>query len=403
MAPKDVTMLGDCIAMLSAVNPSPVLTDMFQPLRGKAPFWPAEVANARIGKDLEVWGHISMKLLPAFIKASKVVYTEKELAELGCILPLRCLNLLFESLEPKIVAEAIVSRPKLSSDILLYLWKNRTKLPRNLVSIVDMNHVAEAISAEGLPKEWTTAERELKRTLFEKDGFQKFLIENADGDIPSIIDALQRVRTFQMGECQSILVKLARHSDELMAHIENEGGKRLMGAGETETSAAQPDITSQASFTKLTQELEDLITVQIPENVKAIEHARGFGDFRENAEYDAAKERRRFLHRRRAELENLVATIQTTNFKNVKINDHVVLGSTVTLADASGKTTDYYVLGALDGDPDNNRISYKTKLGEILTTTKVGDTVKLPGLGDRTVKAVSALPEAMRKELAEEA
>ena len=403
MAPKDVTMLGDCIAMLSAVNPSPVLTEMFQPLRGKAPFWPAEVANARIGKDLEVWGHISMKLLPAFIKASKVVYTEKELAELGCILPLRCLNLLFESLEPKIVAEAIVSRPKLSSDILLYLWKNRTKLPRNLVSIVDMNHVAEATSAEGLPKEWTTAERELKRTLFEKDGFQKFLIENADGDIPSIIDALQRVRTFQMGECQSILVKLARHSDELMAHIENEGGKRLMGAGETETSAAQPDITSQASFTKLTQELEDLITVQIPENVKAIEHARGFGDFRENAEYDAAKERRRFLHRRRAELENLVATIQTTNFKNVKINDHVVLGSTVTLADASGKTTDYYVLGALDGDPDNNRISYKTKLGEILTTTKVGDTVKLPGLGDRTVKAVSALPEAMRKELAEEA
>lgn len=403
MAPKDVTMLGDCIAMLSAVNPSPVLTEMFQPLRGKAPFWPAEVANARIGKDLEVWGHISMKLLPAFIKASKVVYTEKELAELGCILPLRCLNLLFESLEPKIVAEAIVSRPKLSSDILLYLWKNRTKLPRNLVSIVDMNHVAEAISAEGLPKEWTTAERELKRTLFEKDGFQKFLIENADGDIPSIIDALQRVRTFQMGECQSILVKLARHSDELMAHIENEGGKRLMGAGETETSAAQPDITSQASFTKLTQELEDLITVQIPENVKAIEHARGFGDFRENAEYDAAKERRRFLHRRRAELENLVATIQTTNFKNVKINDHVILGSTVTLADASGKTTDYYVLGALDGDPDNNRISYKTKLGEILTTTKVGDTVKLPGLGDRTVKAVSALPEAMRKELAEEA
>ncbi len=403
MAPKDVTMLGDCIAMLSAVNPAPVLTEMFQPLRGKAPFWPAEIASAQIGKDLEVWGHISMKLLPAFIKASKVVYTEKELAELGCILPLRCLNPLFESLDPKTVAETIVSHPRLSSDILLYLWKNRTKLPRNLVSIVDMNHVAEAISAEGLPKEWTAAERELKRTLFEKAEFQKFLIENADGDIPSIIDALQRVRTFQMGECQSILVKLARHSDELMAHIENEGGKRLMGAGETDAPAAQPDITSQASFTKLTQELEDLITVQIPENVKAIEHARGFGDFRENAEYDAAKERRRFLHRRRAELENLVATIQTTNFKNVKLNDHVVLGSTVTLADASGKTTDYYVLGALDGDPDNNRISYKTKLGEILTTTKVGDTVKLPGLGDRTVKAVSALPEAMRKELAEEA
>ncbi len=403
ISPKDLTMLGDCIAMLAAVNPMPVLTEMFQPLRGKAPFWPEDVAAAHVGKELEVWGHISMKLLPAFVKASKVVYSEEELAELGCALPLRCLNTLFEALDPKTVASTIAKRHTLSSDVLLYLWKNRSKLPRNLVSIVDMDHVAEAISAEGLPKEWTAAERELKRTLFEKAEFQKFLIANADGDISSIIDALQRVRTFQMGECQSLLVKLARHSDELRAHIENEGGKRLMGAGEAETPAAQPDITSQASFTKLTKELEDIVTVQIPENVKAIEHARGFGDFRENAEYDAAKERRRFLHRRRAELENLVATIQTTNFRDVKIGDHVVLGSTVTLEDPSGKTTDYYVLGALDGDPDNNRISYKTKLGEILTTTKVGDKIKLPGLGDRTVKAVSALPETMRKELAEEA
>ena len=403
ISPKDLTMLGDCIAMLAAVNPMPVLTEMFQPLRGKAPFWPEDVAAAHVGKELEVWGHISMKLLPAFVKASKVVYSEEELAELGCALPLRCLNTLFEALDPKTVASTIAKRHTLSSDVLLYLWKNRSKLPRNLVSIVDMDHVAEAISAEGLPKEWTAAERELKRTLFEKAEFQKFLIANADGDISSIIDALQRVRTFQMGECQSLLVKLARHSDELRAHIENEGGKRLMGVGEAETPAAQPDITSQASFTKLTKELEDIVTVQIPENVKAIEHARGFGDFRENAEYDAAKERRRFLHRRRAELENLVATIQTTNFRDVKIGDHVVLGSTVTLEDPSGKTTDYYVLGALDGDPDNNRISYKTKLGEILTTTKVGDKIKLPGLGDRTVKAVSALPETMRKELAEEA
>ncbi len=403
MTSKDVTMLGNNIARLSISNPMPVLTEMFQPLRGKAPFWPAEVANAQIGKDLEVWGHISIKLLPAFVKASKVVYTEEELAAFGCILPLRCLTTLFEALEQKTVAGTIFSQQKLSADILLYIWKNRTKLPRNLVSIVDMKNVAEAISVEGLPKEWTAAVRDLKRTLFEKADFQKFLIENADGDIPSIIDALQRVRTFQMGECQSLLVKLARHSEELKAHIENEGGKRLMGAGETDSPAAQPDITSQASFTKLTQELEDIVTVQIPENVKAIEHARGFGDFRENAEYDAAKERRRFLHRRRSELENLVATIHTTNFKDIKINDYVVLGSTVTLADASGKTSDYYVLGALDGDPDNNRISYKTKLGEILMAAKVGDTVKLPGIGDRTVKAVAALPEAMRKELAEEA
>lgn len=402
MSPKDVTMLGDCVAMLAAANPAPVLQTMFQPLRGKAPFWPADVKNAEIGKELEVWGHISMKLLPAFIKASRVLYSDEELAELGCVLPLRCLNLLFESIEPKAVAAAIFEKRLLTSDILLYLWKNRTKLSRNLTSIVDMGHIAEAISMENLPKEWTSAQRELKRALFEKADFQKFVIENADGDIPSIIDALQRVRTFQMGECQSIMVKLSRHSEELRNRIESGEGKRLMGDTDS-GSAAQTDITSVASLSRVAKELEDIITVQIPENVVAIAHARSFGDFRENAEYDAAKERRRFLHRRRAELENIVNTIHTTDFKNVKISDHIVIGSTATLADAAGKTTDYYVLGALDGDPDNNCISYKTKMGEILTAAKVGDRIKLPGVGERIVKSVSPLPESLRKRLAEEA
>ena len=255
---------------------------------------------------------------------------------------------------------------------------------------------------ENLPKEWTSAQRELKRALFEKADFQKFVIENADGDIPSIIDALQRVRTFQMGECQSIMVKLSRHSEELRNRIESGEGKRLMGDTDS-GSAAQTDITSVASLSRVAKELEDIITVQIPENVVAIAHARSFGDFRENAEYDAAKERRRFLHRRRAELENIVNTIHTTDFKNVKISDHIVIGSTATLADAAGKTTDYYVLGALDGDPDNNCISYKTKMGEILTAAKVGDRIKLPGVGERIVKSVSPLPESLRKRLAEEA
>lgn len=403
MSPKDVTMLGDCVAMLAAVNPAPVLTELFQPLRGKAPFWPADVKTAEIGKDLEVWGHISMKLLPSFIKASRVLYTDEELAELGCVLPLRCLNLLFDSIEQKTVASAIFEKRILTSDILLYLWKNKSKLSRNLTSVVDMGHIAEAISMENLPKEWTSAQRELKRALFEKAEFQKFVIENADGDIPSIIDALQRVRTFQMGECQSIMVKLSRHSEELRSRIESGEGKRLMGDAEEGSIPAQADITSVASLSRVAKELEDIVAVQIPENVVAIAHARSFGDFRENAEYDAAKERRRFLHRRRAELENIVNTVHTTDFKNVKVADHIVIGSVATLADASGKTTDYFVLGALDGDPDNNCISYKTKMGEILTSAKVGDRIKLPGLGERVVKAVSPLPEEMRKRLAEEA
>ena len=282
----------------------------------------------------------------------------------------------------------------------MFLWKNRTKLPKNLTFILDMEHIASALSAADLPKEWAACQRELKRALFEKDDFQKFVIENADGDIPSIIDAIQKVRTFQRGECQSLMVKLARHSEELHAHIE-QAGKRLMGKTEEPSAADQIPITSHASMTKLVQELDDIINVQIPENVKAIAHARSYGDFRENAEYDAAKERRRFLHRRRAELESTIASVQTTDFKNVELKDAVVPGCTVTLTAANGTDTVYYILGAWDGDPDRNRISYRTVMGEALLEKKTGAAVKLPN-GEFTIKAIAALPDELIKELADE-
>jgi transcription elongation GreA/GreB family factor len=44
---------------------------------------------------------------------------------------------------------------------------------------------------------------------------------------------------------------------------------------------------------------------------------------------------------------------------------------------ASGKITTYTILGAWDGDPDNNIISYKTALGAALVGKKVGNTVKV--------------------------
>ena len=377
MVTKDAVMLADCIAVLSEANSGEILEILFSALRGVAPFWPASVEKIAISKQLEVWGHISVKSLAPFIKASCQLYTPEEMAKLGCKLPGKCLNVLFFAIDMKEVAAAIFAEKNLSSDVLMFLWKNRTKLPKNLTFIVDMERIAKALSMDGLPKEWASAQRDLKRSLFEKEDFQKFVIENADGDIPSIIDAIQKIRTFQTGEYQSLMVKLARHSDELQAHIEK-AAKRLMGK------------TSDAS-----------VADQIPENVKAIAHARSYGDFRENAEYDAAKERRRFLHRRRNELENTIGSVESTDFSGIKIADMVVLGSMVTLTDKAGKDTVYYILGAWDGDPDKNRISYRTVMGEALMEKKIGAAVKLPN-GEFTVKAIAALPEDLRKELADD-
>lgn len=80
----------------------------------------------------------------------------------------------------------------------------------------------------------------------------------------------------------------------------------------------------------------------------------------------------------------------------------VSFGTTVTAETADGKTTDYHIVGAWDGDPDKNLVSYKTKFGEALLGAKVGDTVQLPHGDSIRIKKISALPEALAKELSPE-
>ena len=172
--------------------------------------------------------------------------------------------------------------------------------------------------------------------------------------------------------------------------------------GDAAQTPDQAPVTSVASHRRLAAELENLINVQIPENAAAVALARSYGDLRENAEYDAAKEKRRFLHRRRAELEKTLGFIRSTDFKDVAVNGQVVVGSLVRLQSASGSIREYYVLGAWDGDPEKNRISYKTRIGETLMDKKVGDKVDIPEAGAFTIKEILPLPEDLRKELAGE-
>lgn len=406
MPAKDVSNLTECIAVIAEPESDPeLLKKVFLPLRGKAAFWPAMIDEKLPLTSLEAWGRISAKYLPGFIKASLILYSRQEMALLATKLPLRCVGTLLDALKAKngeedVVTEALLKTRQLSADMILWIWKNRTKVSPRLADEVDMAHVLGAISAEGLPKEWTAAQRELKRCLFDKADFQKFIIENANGDIPSIIAAIQRCRSFQGGERQSVLVKLGRHSEELRAYIEAGEGRRMMG--DAAQTPDQAPVTSVASHRRLAAELENLINVQIPENAAAVALARSYGDLRENAEYDAAKEKRRFLHRRRAELEKTLGFIRSTDFKDVVINGQVVVGSLVRLESASGSIREYYVLGAWDGDPEKNRISYKTRIGEILMDKKVGDKVDIPEAGAFTIKEILPLPENLRKELAGE-
>ena len=157
--------------------------------------------------------------------------------------------------------------------------------------------------------------------------------------------------------------------------------------------------TSVKSQKALAAELEDIINVQIPENREALKTARAHGDFRENSEFDAAKERRNHLSRRRNELERDLAQVHPILMRQVKVTDEAVIGSEIELEYDDGEKEVYQLLGAWDGDPQRKFLSYRARLGAAVLHHRVGDSFAAPGGRQCKLVAVRELSDALKAEL----
>ncbi|MDR1366688.1 MAG: GreA/GreB family elongation factor [Puniceicoccales bacterium] len=141
-------------------------------------------------------------------------------------------------------------------------------------------------------------------------------------------------------------------------------------------------MVSRESFDTKKKEYEILINEKIPANKKAIEIAREHGDLSENSEYKMARQDQGILLSRRDQLEADLKRAQIINFATA--NDDVAgIGTIVHLTNASNENVEYAILGAWDGDPDNNVLSYKTPLAQALLAKRVGDDVEV-AIGDQT-------------------
>ncbi|HPL95926.1 MAG TPA: transcription elongation factor GreA [Smithellaceae bacterium] len=138
---------------------------------------------------------------------------------------------------------------------------------------------------------------------------------------------------------------------------------------------------TKEGFEKLKKDLETLKNVSIPENVRDIEIARSHGDISENAEYAAAKERQAFLHGRVQELENNLASCDIIA-AGAATGDKVVFGCFVTVADSkSGEEIKYQLVGPLESDISQNKISVTSPIGRAMIGKKIDSeiVVNAPG------------------------
>jgi transcription elongation factor GreA len=137
---------------------------------------------------------------------------------------------------------------------------------------------------------------------------------------------------------------------------------------------------TKTGFEKLKKELDHLMKVERPKNIKDIEEARGHGDLSENAEYHAAKERQGHIDAKKRELEHKLSHAQIIDLSKLS-NEKVVFGATVTLADSeSGETKKYTIVGQEEADLKKGKISVQSPVGKALIGHRVGDnvTIKTP-------------------------
>ena len=127
------------------------------------------------------------------------------------------------------------------------------------------------------------------------------------------------------------------------------------------------------------QELKDELAGLVAERgpvAERIKAARELGDLSENAEYQTAREEQDRLETRISEVDHILKNSQL--IKKTKANGVVKLGSTVKLKD--GKTMTFQVVGTMEADPLNGKVSDESPIGQALMGQKVGDKVKLNGV-----------------------
>ena len=149
----------------------------------------------------------------------------------------------------------------------------------------------------------------------------------------------------------------------------------------------QEIILTPEGYLELETELNNLKNVVRPRVIKDLKDARAQGDLSENADYDAARNEQAQVEARIKELEYMIehAVIIEEAPKDV-----VGLGSTVEIEYVDDDDTDEYkIVGSLEADPFENKISDESPIGKALSGKKVGDVVKVPSPnGDYDVKIV---------------
>ena len=134
---------------------------------------------------------------------------------------------------------------------------------------------------------------------------------------------------------------------------------------------------TQQGVTELKAELERLIASR-PQIAEHIKIAREFGDLAENAEYQVARQEQEKTENRISEIEHIIGNVEI--IQTSKGSTKVRLGSKVKLESVGArdnKAKEFQVVGTVEADPLEGKISDESPIGKALMGKKLGEEVEI--------------------------
>jgi transcription elongation factor GreA len=136
-------------------------------------------------------------------------------------------------------------------------------------------------------------------------------------------------------------------------------------------------ILTSTGFKRIEAELQQLQTVRRHEVADNIRNAKAFGDIAENPEYESAKNEQAFVEGRILELKNILNIAQVIDDTKAP-TEEVGIASIVTVRDLeTDEVWDYTIVGSVEADPDEDRISNESPLGQAIMGHRVGEVVEI--------------------------
>jgi transcription elongation factor GreA len=130
-------------------------------------------------------------------------------------------------------------------------------------------------------------------------------------------------------------------------------------------------------YDALVEEFKYLLEVEKPKTAQEKLVAAALGDRSENADYQAAKEKLRFIDKRLFYLNKMIQKAQVID-PSLHNHSRVSFGSSVTLLDLESDEEQLFTIcGVLESEPENGLISVHSPLAKAMLGKEEGDDFKI--------------------------